>query len=156
MSEEMYVYSVIQSCPILCDPMNCSVPGSSVHGIFQARILEWGSMPSSKGSFWLKNWTHVSCISSMDMWILYHWDTWETCLSSLSFARLFATPWTAAPQASLSITYCQSLLKIMSIESLIPFNHLILCCPLLLLPSIIPSIRVFSNESVLCIRWLKY
>ena len=64
------------------------------------------------------------------------------------------TPWTAAHQASLSITNSQSLLKLMSIESVIPFNHLILCCPLLLLPSIFPSIRVFSCESVLRIRWL--
>ena len=70
--------------------------------------------------------------------------------------RLFATPWTAAHQASLSITNSQSLLKLMSIESVMPFNHLILCRPLLLLPSILPGIRVFSNESVLCIRWPKY
>ena len=67
-----------------------------------------------------------------------------------------ATPWTAACQASLSITNSQSLLKLMSIESVMPSNHLILCCPLLLLPSIFPSIRVFSNESALCIRWPKY
>ena len=73
----------------------------------------------------------------------------------LSRVRLFATPWTAAHQASLSITNSQSLLKLMSIESLMPSNHLILCYPLLLLPSIFPSIRVFSNESVLCIRWPK-
>ena len=66
------------------------------------------------------------------------------------------TPWTAACQASLSITNSWSLLKLMSIESVMPFNHLILCYPLLLLPSIFPSIRVFSNESVLCIRWPKY
>ena len=66
------------------------------------------------------------------------------------------TPWTAAHQASLSFTISQSLLKLMSIESVIPSNHLILCCPLLLLPSIFPSIRVFSNESALCIRWPKY
>ena len=65
-------------------------------------------------------------------------------------------PWTAARQASLSITNSQSLLKLMSIESVMPSNHLILCHPLLLLPSIFPSIRVFSNESVLCIRWPKY
>ena len=65
------------------------------------------------------------------------------------------TPWTAALQASLSITNSQSLLKLMSIESVMPFNHLILSCPLLL-PSIFPSIRVFSNESVLPIRWPKY
>ena len=66
------------------------------------------------------------------------------------------TPWTAACQAFLSFTVSQSLLKLMSIESVIPSNHLILCHPLLLLPSIFPSIRVFSNESVLCIRWPKY
>ena len=66
------------------------------------------------------------------------------------------TQWTAAHQASLSITSYQSLLKLMSIESVMPSNHLILCCPLLLPPSILPSIRVFSNESVLCIRWPKY
>ena len=64
-----------------------------------------------------------------------------------------ATPWTAAQQASLSITNFQNLLKLMSIELVMPSNHLILCCPLLLLPSIFPSIRVFSNESILCIRW---
>ena len=77
-------------------------------------------------------------------------------VQSLSRVRLFATPWTAARQASLSITNSQSSLKLMSIESVMPSNHLILCCPLLLPPSIFPSIRVFSNESVLCIRWPKY
>ena len=66
------------------------------------------------------------------------------------------TPWTAAPQASLSITSSRSLLKLMSIESVMPANHLILCHPLLLLPSIFPSIRVFFNYSVLLIRWPKY
>ena len=69
--------------------------------------------------------------------------------------RLFATPWTAAHQASLSITNSQSLLKLIT-ESVMPSNHLVLCRPLLLLPSIFPSIRVFFNESVLCIRWPKY
>ena len=77
-------------------------------------------------------------------------------IQSLSRVRLFATPRTAACQASLSITKCQSLLKLMSIKSVMPSNHLILCCPLLLPPSIFPSIRVFSNKSVLCIRWPKY
>ena len=69
---------------------------------------------------------------------------------------LFATPWTTAHQASLSITNSWSLLKLMSIESVMPPNHLILCHSLLLLPSVFPSIRIFSNESVLCIRWPKY
>ena len=67
-----------------------------------------------------------------------------------------ATPWTAAYQASLSVTSSRSLLKLMSIKSLMPFNHLILCRPLFLLPSIFPSIKVFCKESVLCIRWPKY
>ena len=74
----------------------------------------------------------------------------------LDYVQLFATPWTAARQASLSITNSQSLLKHMSIESVMPSNHLILCRPLLLTPSIFPSIRVFSNESVLHIRGPKY
>ena len=74
----------------------------------------------------------------------------------LSRVRLFVMRWTAACQTSLSITNSQSLLKLMPIESVMPSNHLILCLPLLLLPSILPSIRVFSNESVLCIRWPKY
>ena len=74
----------------------------------------------------------------------------------LSHVWLFATPWTAAHQASLSINNFQSLLKLMPIESVRPSNHLIFCCPFLLLPSIFPSIRVFSYESVLLIRWPKY
>ena len=74
----------------------------------------------------------------------------------LSHVQLFATPWTAAHQATLSITNSQSLLKLTSLKSVIPSNHLILCHPLLLLPSIFPSIRVFSDKSVLRIRWPKY
>ena len=77
-------------------------------------------------------------------------------VQSLSHVRLFATPWTAARQASLSITNPCSLLKLMSIESVMPSNYIILCHPLLLLPSIFPSIRVFSTESALHIRWPKY
>ena len=77
-------------------------------------------------------------------------------VQSFICVRLFVTPWTAAHQAFLSITNSWSLLKLMSIETVMPSNHLILCCPLLLLSSIFPSIRVFSNESVLYIRWLKY
>ena len=76
--------------------------------------------------------------------------------SSLSCVRLFATPWVAAQQASLSISNSQSSPKLMSIESVMPSSHLILCRPLLLLPSIFPSIRVFLNESTLCMRWPKY
>ena len=77
-------------------------------------------------------------------------------VQSLSHVQLFATPWTAARQTSLSITNSQSLPKLMSVELVMLFYHLILCHPLLLLPSIFPSIKVFSSESALCIRWPKY
>ena len=83
----------------------------------------------------------------------------HSCISSvqsLSHVRLFATPWITARQASLSITTSRSSPKLMSIESVMPSNHLILCCSLLLLPSIFPIIRVFSNETALRIRWPKY
>ena len=95
-----------------------------------------------------------------------HWPTVGTAshlismsissVQSLSCVWLFATPWTAARHASLSMTNSWSLLRLMSTESVMPSNHLILCHPLLLLPSIYPSIRVFSSESVLRIRWPKY
>ena len=83
---------------------------------------------------------------------------WEHIIvaQSLSHVPLFATPWTVVGQPSLSITNSQSLLKLMSTESMMSSNHLILCCPLLLLPSVFPSIRVFSNESALRSRWPKY
>ena len=77
-------------------------------------------------------------------------------VQALSHAQLFVTPWSAARQASLSFAISWSLFKLMSIELVILSRHLILCCPLLLLPSIFPSIRVFSNELALCIRWPKY
>ena len=80
----------------------------------------------------------------------------SSSVQSLSRVQLFVIPWTAACQTSLAITNSQSLLKLMSIRSLMPSNHLILCCPLLLLPSIFPTIRVFSNESALHIRCPKY
>ena len=85
------------------------------------------------------------------MWYLIHSSVQLFCC-----VRLFATPWTTACQPSLSITNSQSLPKLMSIESVMPSNHLILCHPLLLLPSIFPSIRILSNESALRIRWPKY
>ena len=80
----------------------------------------------------------------------------SSSVQSLSCVPLFATPWTAAHQASLSITNSQSLLKLMSIKLMMSSNHLMLCCSLLLLTSIFLSIRVFSSESVLCIRWPNY
>ena len=91
------------------------------------------------------------------IYIYTHTHTHQfSSVQSLSRVQLFATLWTAARKASLSITNSQSLLTLMSIESVMPSNHLILCRPLLLLPSIFPSIRVFSNESALHIRWQKY
>ena len=80
----------------------------------------------------------------------------QNVVQSLSLDWLFATPWTTAREASLSFTIPQSLFKLMSIESMMPYNHLILCHHLLSLPSIFPNIRVFSRESALCIRWPKY
>ena len=90
-------------------------------------------------------------ICSSHLWFLSF-----SSVQSLSHVWLFATPWIAARQASLSITNSWSLPKLMSIVSVMPSSHLILCRPLLLLPPILPSIRVFSNESTLCIRWPKY
>ena len=98
-------------------------------------------------------------ISKLNHWVfqdIFIHDTIFSSVQLLSHVQLFATPWTAAHQTSLSITNSQSLLKLMPIESVMPSNHLILCHPLLLLPSIFPSVRVFSNESVVYIRWLKY
>ena len=93
----------------------------------------------------------LSCLVSLRIKI-FHFSS----VQWLSHLWLFATPWTAAHQASLSVTNSRSLLKLGSIESVMPSNYLILCCPLLLPPSIFPSIRVFSNESILCIRWPKF
>ena len=90
---------------------------------------------------------HICKVFMMPCFLVVQW---------LSHVRLFATPWTAARQASLSFTISWSLLKLRSIQLLMPSNHLILCCPLLLLPSILPSIRIFSSESALPIRWPKY
>ena len=148
-----------QSCLTL-DSMDCSPPGSSVHGISQARILEWVAITSSRGSSLCSAQTHVSCIGR---WILYHWATWEAqtsfllcCCQLLNGVWLFATPWTAAHQASLFFTISWTLWKLMSIESVMPSNHLILCHPLLFLSSIFPSFRVFSNQLALRIRWPRY
>ena len=121
--------SVTQSCPTLCDPMIHSTPGLPIHH----QLLEFTQ-------------THFHRVRSEE-------HTSE--LQSLSCIQLFAIPWTAARQASLSITTSQSLLKLMSIESVMSSNRLILCHPLLP-PSIFPSIRVFFSESALSIRWPKY
>ena len=92
-----------------------------------------------------------------EIMLVLFWDLSDiSSVQSLSHVQLFGTPWIAAHQASLSITNSQSLLKLMSIESVMPSSHLIFCCPFLLLPPIPPSIRVFSNESTLRMRWPKY
>ena len=115
---------------------------------------------------WKLNNTHLNkqwVTEEIKRKILVPWDKNENTLYQ-NLVVLFShavisdsvTPWTAARQPSLSITNSQSLLKLMSVESVMLSNHLILCCPLLLPPSVFPSIRVFSNESTLCIRWPKY
>ena len=102
--------------------------------------------------------TNISLKWKMTYGLTLFWKTYSKfsqSVQSLSRVWLFVTPRTAAHQASLSFTISLSLLKLMSIESVMPSNHLILCCPLLLLPSIFPSIRVFSRELTLCIKWPK-
>ena len=157
--------------------------GSSTHGIFQARILEWVAISFSRGSsqprdqttapelaggfFTLSHQRSPSINYQLQKQPLLYSTTWyyiSTMWKSFQFnsvqllsrVQLFVTPWAAACQASLSITKSRSSLKLMSIELVMPSNHLNLCRPLLLLTSIFPSIRVFSHESALRIRWPKY
>ena len=155
---------VCVSCSVmsdsLCHPMDCSPPGFSVYRILQAIKLEWVTIPFFfRGSSWPRDQIQVSCIAGRFLTV---WDTrealqvWFSSVQSLSCVQLFVNPWIAAHQASLSITNSRSSLRLMSIESLMPSSHLILCCPFLLLPPIPPSIRVFSNESTLHMRWPKY
>ena len=165
---------VAQSCLIFCDPMEYSPSGYSVHGILQARILQWVAIFFSRGSSWPRNQTPIpgrffTIWATRELYSFLKGEMKEkkrmcvcvcVCVyqirsdQSLSRVRLFATPWIAAHQASLSITISRSSLRLTSIESVMPSSHLILCRPLLLLPPIPPSIRVFSNESTLCMRWL--
>ena len=179
--------------PNSLQPMNCSIPGSSFHGIFQARILEWFAISFSKGSSHPRDWTRVSClagrfftnwatkealvnqlysdknkwmneqineliipISVEKMWYIHPMNIQFSSVQSLSRVWLFATPWITARQASLSIINSWSSLKLMSIESGMPSSHLILYHSLLLLPPVPLSIRVFSNESTLHMKWPKY
>ena len=113
---------------------------------------------------WWKYWSFIFSISPMLPYFFYEaasesslswFRVFLSSVQPLSHVRLFLTPWTTAHQAFLSITNSRSLLKLMSIESVMPSSHLILCCPLLFLPPIPPSIRVFSNESTLHMRWPK-
>ena len=118
-------------------------------------ITRW-STPKSDWLYSLQPKMKKLCRVSKNKTRSWLWLRSWTSVQSLSHVWLFATPWNVAHQASLSITSSQSLLKLTSIELVMPSNHLILCCPLLLLPSNFLGIRVFSNESVLCIRWSKY
>ena len=146
------VLKSLQSCPTLCDPMDYSLPGSSVHGILQARIQEWVTMPSSKGSSQPRDITQGS---NSHLLCLLHWQMCSlplvppgkpqifSSVQSLTHVCLFVTPWTAARQA---ITNSRSLLKLMPTELVMLSNYLILCHPLLFTSSVIPSIRVISNK----------
>ena len=128
---------VTESCPTLCEPMDFSPPGSSVHGILQARILEWVAITISRDLPNPGTEPRSPALQVDSLLSLF------SSVQSLSRAQLFVTPWTAECQVSLSITNSRSLLKLMSIKLVMPSNHLILCRPLLLLPSIFPSITVF-------------
>ena len=121
---------------------------------FSLEVWKVHRHPSKTGTPWawgFCGWDLIFVTIHIATWSLLH-----SSVQSLSRVQLFATPWIAACQASLSITNSQSSLRLTSIESVMPSSHLILCRPLLLLPLIPPSIRVFSNESILCMKWLKY
>ena len=140
--------------------MDCSLPGSSVHGISRSRMLEWVAISFSRGpsqtresNLCLLHW-QVDSFPLSNQRNLIH--TGLSSVQLLSHVWLFATPWITVSQASLSITNSQSPPKPMSVELVMPSNHLILCRPLLVLPSIFPRRRGFSNESTLHIRWPKY
>ena len=123
-------------------------------GILHARILQWVPEASSRGSSWPRDQTHTY-ISRTSRWVLYHWvgSGYTQRHLGISSVQLLSHIWlSAARQASLSFTNSQSLLKLMSIELVMPSNHLIFSHPLLFLPSVFPSIKVFSNESVHHIR----
>ena len=170
----------LQSCPTLCNPIDGRPPGSSVSGILQARTLEWVAISFSNSWKWKVKVKSLSRVRpSATPWIAAYQappsmgfsrqEYWNevplpspnnivqfSSIQLLSCVWLFATSWTAAHQASLSMTNAQSLLKSMSIELVMPSNHLILCHALLIPPSIFPNIRVFASESALRITWPKY
>ena len=139
------VQSLSWLCLTLCDPMESARKASLSFTISQ-NLFKLMSIESVMPSNHL-----ILCHPFLLLPSIF-----PSSVHSLSRVRLFATPWITARQASLSISNTRSLLKLVSIELVIPSNHLILCHPLLLLPSIFPSIRVFSNESALHIRWPKY
>ena len=161
--------------PSLLWPLPIFLPFYTVHGILKARMMKQFAIPNSSAPHFVRTFYHdlsswvvltawlMASLSDTRLWPMgSFWSVFCNCgfhsicslISSLfSHVQLFATPWTAACQASLYFTISRSLLKLISIESVMPSNHLILCHPLLLLLSIFSSIRIFSNESVLHIRY---
>ena len=156
----MYPYYWVCTCSvtkaylIFCDCIDCTLPGFSVHGISQSRILEWVAISSSRDLPNPEIKSSQICLSTalQDSLPLSHLGSPSILFSSvqlLSHVQLFETSRTAARQASLSITNSWSLLTLISIELVMPSNHLTFCCSLFFLPLIFPSIRVFSSKSVL-------
>ena len=139
-----------QLCPALYDCMDCSPQGSSVHGIFQARILEWVAISYSTWSSQPKYQTCISGVSCIFRWILYHRAIWEASVIKVVVVQslVSSSSWSHGLQASLSLAISWGLLKLMSIESAMPTNHLTICHLLLLLSSIFPRIRVFSMSQL--------
>ena len=146
---------------VACDTLSCL---QSYHGWFTCASTKALSLTGTLDPIYLFKGISSSILPSTSCVVMFSTISGSfpaasehtVIVQSLSLVWLFATPWTAARQASLSITNSRSSLKLMSIESVMPSNRLILCRPLLLLPSIFPSIRVFSKKSVLCIKWPKY
>ena len=138
------------SWPLSCLGSPCGIDNIGLIFTWKESASQWVDYHTKGHKATKKAWTWHSMMQKT--WI----PEFTTSVQSLNCVWLFASPWTAARQASLSITNSQSSPKLLSIESVMPSNHLILCCPLLLLPSIFPSIKVFSNESALRIRWPKY
>ena len=179
----VYIYMklnelVVQSCPTLCNPMNCSPqffcpwnsPGkdtgvgghSLLQGIFPTQKLNLGHLHCRQILYhWVTREAHTYVCVYIHTYISVHtyihiFIQWNSIVQSPSHVQLFMTPWTAACQAFLSLTISRSLPKFMFIALMMPSSHLILWCPLLLLPSVFPSIRDFSSDSSVHIRWPKY
>ena len=162
----------LQSCSTLWDPIDSSPPGSPVPGILQARTLEWVAISFSNAwkckvrvkllsPVWLLATPWTAAYQAPPSMGFSRQEYWSGChcllFSFASHVQFFATPQTPAHQASLSLTVSRSLPTFMSIDSVMPFNHLFLCCPLLTLASIFPSIRVFSNVCVCgLLRWISW
>ena len=134
----------------LCKPVDSSPPGISVHGTLQVRIMEWVAISSSRVSSWPRDWTHISYVSCIVGGLLTLSYSITKLCPTLCYPMDYSTPGFPV------LHYLQEFAQTHANESVMPSNHLILCCLFLLLPSIFPSIRVFSNESPLHIRWPKY